>query len=98
MRPLLNLTKSENEFLDFFIKKTKSLENVPEPHKSKIVFDTDSRKEAMTTLNLTQTNFNFILSSIKKKGYIKDIKGVYKIRPFLMEISSDTNLITIELI
>lgn len=94
---MTQLTETENRVVEYFIKEQEKLKDIPDPHKSKLLFSEDVRKDCRISLDIKISQFNVIFSSLKKKNIlVKQEDGSYKFPKLISVIGEDTTSIKYE--
>ena len=84
------LTETENKVTAFFLEESEILKDVPQPHRNKILFSEETRKKCRETLNIKTSQFNFLISSLKKKGILVKTQEGFSLPLILQQITEDT--------
>ena len=74
LNPLLRLRGKELDVLAEILYHNHRLENIPEKHRWKLIFDYDTKTEIRTKLELSDASLNNNLSALRKKGIIRKNK------------------------
>ena len=76
LNPLIKLRGKELDVLAQLLFHNNKLKDIPEPHRWKIIFDYDTKVEIRTALELSDASMNNNLTSLRKKGIIKNNKVI----------------------
>lgn len=74
LNPLLRLRGKELDVLAEILYHNHRLEEIPEKHRWKLIFDYDTKTEIRTKLQLSDASLNNNLSALRKKGIIRKNK------------------------
>jgi len=74
LNPILRLRGKELDVLAEILYYNHKLENIPEKHRWKLIFDYDTKAEIRQKLQLSDASLNNNLSALRKKGIIRKNK------------------------
>jgi hypothetical protein len=82
---ILGMTSKEIDVVEAILLKYEELKDIPEPHKSKLIFSAEGLKEIRETVGVTESGLNNYKAQLKKKGIIvgdgRDMKIDPKLQP-----------------